>query len=156
MLLGGVGRLGADAAGERIRRVGVLTPFCDRRSGRAEARPGIRPGQSNVLRGILPTFRPKPRRLPRMLKSRQQSPEKLLARNQKRPNLTRSNRSGVHRPNRRIRIKRASPRACLRSVFTVTAVKAAFTCRVSSRTAANSARISPHAATVIDPEVGSG
>src|SRR5262245_13189299 len=73
----------------------------------------------------------------------QQPSQKLLARNQQRPDLPRSNRFGVYRPEPSIRISCASPRASLRSVFTVIADNAAFTCRVSSRTASNPARISP-------------
>ena len=44
---------------------------------------------------------------------------------------------------RTIRISWASPRASLRSIFTIIADKAAFTCRVSSRTVSNPARFSP-------------
>ena len=45
--------------------------------------------------------------------------------------------------NQPIRISWASPRASLRSVFTIIADNAAFTCRVSSRTVSNPARFSP-------------
>jgi hypothetical protein len=38
------GRSGAEAAGGAHAAIGVLTPLCDRRSGRAAARPGLRPG----------------------------------------------------------------------------------------------------------------
>ena len=45
--------------------------------------------------------------------------------------------------NQPIRISWASPRASLRSVFTIIADNAAFTCRVSSRRVSNPARFSP-------------
>jgi hypothetical protein len=57
-------------------------------------------------------------------------PKKLFARNQQRSHLLRSSRFGVCTGrNQPIRISWASPRASLRSVFTVIAYKAAFTCR---------------------------
>jgi len=57
-------------------------------------------------------------------------PKKLFARNQQRSHLLRSSRFGVCTGrNQPIRISWASPRASLRSVFTVIADKAAFTCR---------------------------
>src|SRR5947207_927845 len=74
----------------------------------------------------------------------QQPSEKLLARNQQRPDLLRSDRFGVYRPEPSHPDQLCKPAcASLRSVFTVIADKAAFTCRVSSRTASNPARISP-------------
>src|SRR6516164_2044089 len=72
-----------------------------------------------------------------------QPPQKLLARNQQRPDLLDPTDLACTGRNHPIRISCASPRASLRSVFTVIADKAAFTCRVSSRTASNPARISP-------------
>jgi hypothetical protein len=91
-----------------------------------------------------PTFRPKPRRIPRMLNSTSISRPRscLRATNSARTSCDLIDLACTGR-NQPIRISWASPRASLRSVFIVIADKAAFTCRVPSRTASNPARFSP-------------
>src|SRR6266481_3619819 len=99
---------------------------------------------SNPLRVTAPTFRPKPRNIPRMLNSTSISrPSSCL-----RPTSSaRTSCDAIDLActcwNHPIRSSCASPRASLRSVFTVIADKAAFTCRVSSRTVSNPASFNP-------------
>src|SRR5262245_46645262 len=99
---------------------------------------------SNPLRVTGPTFRPKPRRIPRMLNSTSISRPRscLRATSSARTSCDLIDLACTGR-NQPIRISWASPRASLRSVFTVIADNAAFTCRVSSRTASNPARFNP-------------
>jgi hypothetical protein len=87
------------------------------------------------------TFRPKPRRIPRMLNSTSISCPRSCLRATSSARTSCDLIDSAWWRNQPIRISWASPHASLRSVFTVIADN--FTCRVSSGTASNPAPFSP-------------